>query len=71
MKSEREEIKKRLDEVNSRLKIDQNIEEGLSIGKNQLKKKFYKDIVGNDHIMKDEVIDAIAGVYEKYGIKII
>ena len=71
MENREDEIKKRLDEVNSKLQIEQNIEEGLSIAKNQLKRNFYKGIVGTDQIMKDEVIDAIAGVYEKYGIKII
>ena len=67
----KDEIEKRLDEINSKLRIEQNIQEGMSIPMTMLKRKFYKSIVGNDHIMKDEVMDAIAGVYEKYGIDII
>ena len=36
----------------------------------QLKKMFYKAITGNNNVMKDEVMSAIAGVYEKYGISV-
>jgi len=71
MEKREAEIKKRLDEINSKLQVEKNIEEGVSIPMKTLKKKFYKAIIGNDHIMKDEVMDAIANVYEKYGINII
>ncbi len=70
MENRKEEIKKRLDEINSKLQIEANIEEGMEIPMRSLKRNFYKSIIGNDHIMKDEVMAAIASVYEKYGINI-
>ena len=65
------EIKNRIDEINSKLQVEQNLQEKMMIPMTQLKKSFYKGIVGNDHIMKGEVMDAIASVYQKYGIDII
>ena len=67
----KEEIENRLKEIDSLLNEDKEIQlEGIEIPMVTLKKKFYKNIIGNDYRMKEEVMDAIAGVYEKYGINI-
>jgi len=70
MEKNSREIKDRIIEINSELGESDNLQEGLIVPFNQLRKAFYRGIVGNNPKMKDEVIEAIADVYKKYGIDV-